>query len=130
MGASNLVESMRLLFLVIVGLGVMLGLIRIKALPKIFFRLLIVPIIIGVFYTLGLQHWQQLPSFYQQLALIILLPVGLAVTLRIILGADLFREILGNFLYDIFKNLFLALCRLLANLVTFPLRVFRYFMRR
>lgn len=130
MEAASLSESLKVLFLVVIGLGVTVGLIKLNALPKIFFRLLIAPIVIGVLYTVGLQHWQQLPHFYQQAALIVLLPVALIVVLRVILGADLFREILGNFLYDLLKTLFLALWRLLAQLFMFPVKLIRYLLRR
>ncbi|MHB9074220.1 MAG: hypothetical protein ACYC6G_11925 [Desulfobaccales bacterium] len=97
-------EAFKLLLLILTGLGVMLGIIRISRVPKIFARILFIPLIIGIIYSAGIDFWRQLPVAYQIITLIVLLPIFLIVLLRIVLGADLFREVLGNLIYDLLKG--------------------------
>jgi len=114
----------------LVGFGVILGLIRVSRLPKILARILILPIILGMLYAAGRQWWGQLPALQQQLVLIVLLPVALVILLRLVMGAELFREVLGNFIYDLLKNGFILLFNLTVGLFSLPIRLIRLLWRR
>ncbi|MBW2135840.1 MAG: hypothetical protein JRG72_11560 [Deltaproteobacteria bacterium] len=130
MEQTELITAIKQLLIMLVGFGVILGLIRVSRLPKILARILILPIILGMLYAAGHQWWVQLPAVQQQLVLIVLLPVALVILLRLVLGAELFREVLGNFIYDLLKNGFILLFNLTVGLFSLPIRLIRLLWRR
>lgn len=130
MDSNQLTYNLKLLFIMLIGFGVMVGLIRISSLPRIFARLLIGSFLIGILFSIGREYWQQLAGPWQWLILMLVLPLFLIILLRVILGAKLFRHVLGSFIYDMLKHGFLLFFRLISNFATAPLEILRWFWRK
>jgi len=114
----------------LMGFGVMLGIIRISRVPKILARILLTPIILGILYSISLQYWHQMSQAQKTLALILFFPIVIVSLLRFILGAELFREVLSHFIYDVLKNGVFAVFWLLGGLLRLPQRFLRALWRR
>jgi len=130
MDNNQLIYNLKLLFIMLVGFGVMVGLIRISSLPKIFARILIGSFLIGILFSVGREYWHQLTAPWQWLILMLLMPLFLVILLRVILGANLFRHVLGSFIYDMLKQGFLLFFRLVSNLAKAPFDILRWFWKR
>ena len=100
---SELSQLLKLLFIMLTGFGVMLGIVRIARVPLILARLFIFPVLLVILWNAGRQWWTMLPLGQRALVFLVLLPVGMMVIMRLVLGKELFNHILGNFLYDVLK---------------------------
>lgn len=107
------------------GFGVMLGVVRIASVPMFLARILLLPLLLVTFWNVGRQWWNLLPPGERVLICIVLLPVGMIVLMRLVLGKDLFKHILGNFIYDALKWSFLKFWRIVQLIFYFPIWLIR-----
>jgi len=126
MNSSELANSIKLLMLMLVSFGVMLGFIRLARLPQILVRILIIPMVLGILFAMGRQGWGELPPVQQAMALLVVLPIGLIILLRIALGKEIFKHVIGNLVYDLLKNGFFFFFRLIGAVFAMPVWFFRW----
>jgi len=126
MNSSELYNSIKLLMLMLVSFGVILGFIRLARLPQILVRILIIPVVLGIIFAMGRQGWGQLPPLQQAMALLVVLPIGLIILLRMVLGKEIFKHVIGNLVYDLLKNGFFFFFRFIGAMFAMPVRFFRW----
>jgi len=105
-----------LLVILLIAVGLILGFFTSgQALRKLGRVLLIVafaPVLIGI----GKNHFSQLPSEQKLIFAILLSVVAILVVLRIFLGKGLFNEVMGRFIYDGVRAVFMFPFRLISSL--------------
>ena len=121
---GELSQSIKVLLIMLTGFGVMLGIVRLASVPLILARILILPLFLGILLTTGRQWWDLLPPAERAFMCLVLLPVGMIVFLRLILGKTLFTQISGHFIYDVLKWSFFRFWRIVGNIFYFPIYTF------
>jgi hypothetical protein len=122
---GELSQSIKVLLIMLTGFGVMLGIVRLASVPLILARILIFPLFLGILLTAGRQWWDLLPPAERAFMCLVLLPVGMIVFLRVILGKNLFTQILGHFIYDVLKWSFFKFWRIVEIIFYFPIWLIR-----
>lgn len=125
MNYGELTHYIKLLLIMLTGFAVMLGIVRLASVPMILARIIILPIFLGILWNVGFHWWSLLPPGKRVFVFLVLFPVGMILIMRLILGRDLFRHILGNFIYDVLKWTFFQIWRLLALIFYFPIWLIR-----
>jgi hypothetical protein len=125
MSYGELSQSVKVLLIMLTGFGVMLGLVRLASVPRMLARLLILPLFLGILWNAGRQWWRLSPPGERGLICLALFPVGLIVLMRLILGKDLFMQILGHFIYDALKWSFFQFWRIVGGVFYFPVWLIR-----
>jgi hypothetical protein len=127
---GELSQSIKVLLIMLTGFGVMLGIVRLASVPLILARILILPLFLGILWSVGRQWWGLLSSGERALMFLVLFPVGMIALMRLILGKDLFRHILGNFIYDVLKWSFFQFWRIVGLIFYFPIWLIRRLLGR
>jgi hypothetical protein len=127
---GELSQSIKVLLIMLTGFGVMLGIVRVASVPLILARILILPLFLGILWNVGRQWWNLLPPGERALVFLVLFPVGMIALMRLILGKDLFRHVLGNFIYDVLKWSFFQFWRIVGLVVNFPIWLIRRLLGR
>jgi len=125
MDYGELSQSIKVLLIMLTGFGVMLGIVRVAKVPLILSRILILPLFLGILLNIGRQWWSLMSSGERALVCLVLMPVGMVVLMRLVLGKALFTEILGHFIYDVLKWCFFLFWRIVGSIFYFPIWLIR-----
>ena len=110
---------MTALAIVFIGLGLILGVFtRDQAFRKLG-RVIIFAALFPILIQIGRSYFSQLPIEQKMIFVLIMLPVGIFIGLRILLGRDIFNDIMGRFIYDA-----------LRFVITLPFRIISFFIQR
>ena len=108
---------MTLLVILFIAFGLMLGFFtKGQALRKLG-RVLLIAAFVPIFIGVGKGYFYQLSSGQKLIFAVAVSTVGIFVVLRILLGKDLFNEVMGRFIYDGLKAIFLLPFRIIGKFI-------------
>ena len=111
---SELTGPLKLLILVMLAMGLMVGLVSKKRIARYIAGIIFLPVLLysvfsffkGVLHNMG-----QVQSILLALAILL---IGALVVMRLVLGHEIWSTVVGNFIYDVFKWI-----------ITLPFRILR-----
>lgn len=108
---------MTALAIVLIGFGLILGVFTrdqaFRKLGRILIFVALTPILIGA----GKSYFYQLPVAQKIILASIMLPVGIFIALRILLGRDIFNDVMGRFIYDALRFVITLPFRIISLLI-------------
>lgn len=105
---------MTLLFIMLIGFGLMLGIYSRQQAFRKLGRLLLLAALGSMFLSMGKNYFSQLPPFQQLIFGIMALGAILFIGLRILAGRAIFNRVMENIIYDGLKAIFLFPFRLIG----------------
>ncbi len=112
-----MLDPLKPLLLALLGLGVVLGLVSKQQVLRTIGRMIFFPVLLAVILTYGKQIWIHMDSFSQMAVAVAILLAGIVFLLKIVLGKELFTDVLGNFIYDVLKTVVLFPFRLIKRII-------------
>lgn len=110
---SEISSSIKVLIFILMAIGLIFGLVSKARIGKYILGLVFIPIVLGVIWTIFKGAYSGMSALQSMLFATIILVVGLVVVLRILLGKELWSTVVGNFIYDVIKWLFLLPFRMI-----------------
>lgn len=108
---------MALLSILLIAFGLILGFLSkgqaFKKLGRVLLIVALAPIFIGV----GKTYYYQMPQAQKIILFLIIIPGGTLIILRILLGKDIFNNVLGSFIYDAIKAVFTFPFKIISKLI-------------
>lgn len=97
--------SLKQLFLILLGIGVMVGLVSRKKALRIMLRMLLMPFVLLIGWYFLLPVWQQLTPLQCFIAILIAVPAtAWYLLVHTAFGREVLASILGNFFYDVMRH--------------------------
>lgn len=106
-----------LLGIILIAFGLILGFFSRQQAFKKLGRVLLITAFLPVFISIGKNHFNQLPLEQKFIFSIIVFGGVLLVILRILLGSDIFKNVIGNFIYNGLKFICTLPIRVISSII-------------
>jgi hypothetical protein len=106
-----------LLSIIIIAFGLILGFFTKEQAFRKLGRVLLIVALMPVFIDIGKNHFNQLPLEQKVILSIIVLTGVLLMILRILLGSDIFKNVISNFIYDGLKFICTLPIRVISSII-------------